>query len=113
MYRILVPAYLCALIPFVASCDRRPASQAPSTDYDKFVTVAAIDPALANRVGQILERAGIQCIIEGSVAYGVRVAPERELKAVSLLRADSAAEKYWIQFSSDNVGEQRDAADSR
>ncbi len=113
MYRILVPAYLCAFIPFVASCDRSPSSQAPPPDYDKFVAVAAIDPALANRVGQVLERAGIQCIIEGSVVYGVQVAPESESKAVSLLRADSAAEKYWIQFSSDNVGEPSNAADSR
>ena len=68
-------------------------------DYDKFVPIAAIDLAAVGHVSQFLERNGIETIIEGSVVYGVSVAPDQELRARSLLRADSAAAKYWIEFN--------------
>lgn len=68
-------------------------------DYDKFVPIAAIDPATADHVSQFLEQNGIETIIEGSVVYGVSVAPDQESRARSLLQADSAAGKYWIQFN--------------
>ena len=64
----------------------------------EFVSIAAIDPSCADHVRTVLERAGIESIIEGSVVYGVSVPPGEELRAVSLLRADSAAQQYWIQF---------------
>ena len=68
-------------------------------DYEKFVPIAAIDPASADHVSKLLERNGIETIIEGSVVYGVSVAPDHELRARSLLRTDSAAGKYWIQIN--------------
>ena len=98
MHRIIATVCLSLLALFVVSCARRPAAQAATPDYSKFVHVAAIDPKMADHVGQVLERAGIQSIIEGSVAYGVSVPPGSESRAASLLRADSAARKYWIQF---------------
>jgi hypothetical protein len=68
-------------------------------DYDKFVQIAVIgDPSYAGRVSSVLGRNGIEAIIEGSVVYGVSVPPGTELQAIQLLRADSAAQKYWIQF---------------
>ena len=62
------------------------------------VHVATIDPQDAGRVVRILERSGIQCLIEGSLVDSVSVAPSTQARAASLLRADSAAYKYWIQF---------------
>ena len=67
-------------------------------DYNKFVHVAVVDPMSAGRVSSVLGRNGIEAIIEGSVVYGVSVPPGTELQAIQLLRADSAAHKYWIQF---------------
>ena len=72
--------------------------RATTVDYSKFVSIAAISPESADHVLWILERAGIEPIIEGSVIYGVSVPPGAESRAISLLRADSAAQKYWIQF---------------
>ena len=98
MHRITATFLLSMLTLGVGSCAYQPLPQASSPDYSKFVHVAAIDSKMADHVGKVLERAGIQCIIEGSVAYGVSVPPGTESRATSLLRADSVVQKYWIQF---------------
>ncbi len=67
------------------------------TAWGQFVGIAVIDPSAANRVETLLQRNGIEPIIEGSVVYGVAVLPGQEQRALSLLRADAAAGGYWIQ----------------
>jgi hypothetical protein len=96
MHRIIVTV-LSSLAAFCfVSCTHQPTAQAP--DYSKFVHIAVIDPKAAEHVGQVLERAGIRSIIVGSRGYGVSVPPGTESRATSLLRADAASQKYWIQF---------------
>ena len=98
MHRIIATTCLSFLALLIVSCAHQPAVQAAIPDYSKFVHVAAIDPKMADHVGRVLQRAGIQSIIEGSVAYGVSVPLGSESRATSLLRTDSAARKYWVQF---------------
>jgi hypothetical protein len=98
MKRIIATVLLSLMTLGLGSCAHRPSPQAATPDYSKFVHVAVIDPKMAGHVGQVLERAGIQSIIEGSRGYGVSVPPDTEARAASLLRADSASQKYWIQF---------------
>jgi hypothetical protein len=64
----------------------------------EFVSIAVIDLSCADQVRGVLGRAGIESIIEGSVVYGVLVPVGAKSRAVSLLRADSAAHNYWIEF---------------
>jgi hypothetical protein len=64
----------------------------------KYVGVAAIDPKWAQHVQTLLERNGIPNIVEGSVAYGVSVPPDKKERAVELLQADVARHGYWARF---------------
>jgi hypothetical protein len=98
MQKIIATVLLSLLTLGVGSCAHQPSPQAATPDYSKFVHVAVIDPKMADHVDQVLKRAGIQPIIDGSVVYGVSVPPGTESRATSLLRADSASQKYWIRF---------------
>ena len=71
-------------------------------DDSELVPVAAIKEADSPQVEAVLEQAGIAATIdEGPVVYAVSVAPSDKSKALSVLRADSASQQYWIQFSDD------------
>ena len=63
-------------------------------DYNSFVSVGGIDPAKAEHVVTLLDSNGIPNIVEGSVVYGVSVAPSDKSKAIALLSADSKNEGY-------------------
>jgi hypothetical protein len=73
------------------------AARADVTPINAFVYIAVIDPKKAYRVMSVLEGSGIASIIEGSVVYGVSVPPSQESRAAALLRADAAAQGYWVQ----------------
>jgi hypothetical protein len=63
-----------------------------------FVQIAVIEMNCADRVTSVLHNNGIDPVIEGSIVYGVSVRPGEEQRALSLLRADDAANRYSIQF---------------
>jgi hypothetical protein len=72
-------------------------------EYSRFVCIASIkgDPELSSRLSAMFRKAGIIAVIEGSVAYGVSVAPANKASALELLRADTRAHDYPIQFYGD------------
>ncbi|MGD0899574.1 MAG: hypothetical protein ABR915_17225 [Thermoguttaceae bacterium] len=70
----------------------------PNEDYARYVHVGVIDPKQAGSVGKLLEDHGIPNIIEGSVAYGVSVPPEKKEGALELLKADAAKRNYWFKL---------------
>ena len=80
------------------SCSRTHTGAAAESDWDRFESIAAIDPNKADHVRAVLKQAGIESIIEGSVYYGVSVAPGKKGAAIELLKQDSARLKYLIQF---------------
>jgi len=55
------------------SCAQKQPTHTATYDYGKFVSVAAIstDAEVVKHVQTVLDRAGIQAVIEGSVVYGV------------------------------------------
>lgn len=95
-----IGGWLSFLRDMEQSAEPRPIEQSGhlTTPIGQFVPVAAIYPNYADRVSGLLERNGIESIIEGSVVYGVSVPRSQEARALSLLRADSAAKRYRVQF---------------
>ena len=77
----------------------------PDTLFDSiakvWVSVALIDGNDAERLTKLLDAAGIDNLIEGSVAYGVSVPKGLAEKAKAFLRQDAAAHDYWIEFVED------------
>lgn len=61
------------------------------------VTVGAVDPDKADHVIKLLKRHGIEAIVEGSVAYGVRVPKAKAQLIIKLLREESKREGYWFK----------------
>jgi hypothetical protein len=72
-------------------------------DPQSFVGVAAIDPAKAEHVTRLLEANGIPSVVEGSVVYGVSIPPSMKDKAITILKADSAKQGYYIKLSSSSL----------
>jgi hypothetical protein len=68
-------------------------------NYDTFVLIADIKPDQTEHVHDVLEAAGITSIIEGSRFDGISVSPEKRLAAIEILKNDSAAHNYTIEFS--------------
>jgi len=95
---ILAMALLCSCSHQRASSGVDPLS---GVAYSQFVGIAGIggDLQLVSRLAQMFQKAGITAIVEGSVVYGISVAPANKAHAIELLREDAAAHKYWIQFS--------------
>jgi hypothetical protein len=60
--------------------------------------MAAIDPAQADHVTKLLEANGIPNVVEGSVVYGVSIPPSMKDKALTILKADSDKQGYYIKF---------------
>jgi hypothetical protein len=67
-------------------------------DYNKYVHVAAVEPAWAEHVEAVLAKAGIPSVVEGSRVYGVRVPPGKKEQAVAILKADVAKHGYRAVF---------------
>ena len=108
MKSIRVIVTLCVVLLF-CSCDSRepvrtatssdaPASNAVVSDISKLVRIAAVKSRYAEHVTQVLKQAGIQPLVVGAESCLVLVPSGTESRAVSLLRADSASQKYQIQF---------------
>ena len=91
---------ILGLTCMMASCAHHDRHGGAGVDYSKFVFVATIsgDPDLASRLDHLLAKQGIGSIIEGSVVYGVQVAPDQREKAIKILKADSERQGYWIKF---------------
>lgn len=98
MQRIIATILLSILVLGVVSCVHQPLPRRVAADTSGFVYVAIVNPEMADHVDKVLKRSGIHAVIEGSVVYGVSVPSGSESRAASLLRADSAREKYWIRF---------------
>jgi hypothetical protein len=82
-----------------ASCAGRDRPNGPANrDYDKYVHVAAVEPAWAGHVQSLLEKGGIPSVVEGSRSYGVRVPPDKKEQAMTILRADAAKHGYRAVF---------------
>lgn len=75
---------------------RKPIAVEGNTVQD-MVIVGAVDPDKAGHVSKLLKRHGIEAIVEGSVAYGVRVPKAKAQLTVQLLGEDSKREGYWFQ----------------
>jgi len=98
MHRIIATVLLSLLTLGVGSCAHRPSSQAATPDYSKFVRVAEVESRSADHVERLLKQAGIQSWSLGAEVCLILVSPGTESQAASLLRADSASQKYWIRF---------------
>ena len=100
---------LLAVLAAVLLCScahQRPANRIDplsGVEYSRFVCIASIkgDPELSSRLSAMFWKAGITAVIEGSVAYGVSVAPANKVHALELLREDAKAHDYPIQFYGD------------
>jgi hypothetical protein len=66
----------------------------PIPDYDTFVSLGVIDPEWAGRVTRLLDQNGIPNVVEGSVMYGVSVAPADAERALGILAADVQQNQY-------------------
>jgi hypothetical protein len=66
----------------------------PIPDYDTFVSLGVIDPEWAEHVTRLLDQNGIPNVVEGSVMYGVSVAPADAERALGILAADVRRNKY-------------------
>jgi hypothetical protein len=62
------------------------------------VEVATIEFDAIDRVNALLEEHGIKSFIEGSIVYGVSVPSDQKSRALSLIRADAADRRYWVQL---------------
>lgn len=100
MKRILAAILLAALILGVGACAGRLPPKSAKVDPNNLIYVAVINPETADHVRDLLKRAGIQSVIEGSVVYGVAVPSGTESRAIAVLKSDSAKQKYWIRLSS-------------
>ena len=67
-------------------------------DYLDFVGVGLVDPEWAEHVTDMLHEHEIPNIVEGSVAYGISVAPGFEQRALTVLREDVATHGYWAEL---------------
>jgi len=67
-------------------------------DYNRFTPVASVDPQKADYVDALLRRHGIHSFTEGSVVYGVFVAPENRERTLRILREDSQKEHYQVWY---------------
>ena len=97
---------LLAMLVAVLLCScahQRPANGVDplsGVEYSRFVCIASIngDPELSSRLSAMFRKAGLTAVIEGSVAYGVSVAPANKVHALELLREDAGVHKYQIRF---------------
>ena len=69
-----------------------------SFSHDGLLYVCMIDPSRAEHVGSLLDDHGISAIIEGSVAYGVLVAPADAARVEELIRQDSEQHGHYAAF---------------
>lgn len=75
----------------------------PNAPHD-LVTIAMIggtDGDTRAIVEGVLAAAGIACVIEGSVVYGIEVARTDHARALALLRAEQQLAGRWIQYADD------------
>lgn len=106
-YRVIGLGILLSAFAFGGACENpasAPAKQpaVPRADYESWVSIGVVggtDTKTQNRVRRILNASAIDCLIEGSVVYGVRVPPENRDRATTILKADAAENGYWIEFA--------------
>ena len=95
---IAIPTCFCACQP-LPSNRQGGAAVTGQVDQGSFVSIAAIIPSKANHVVALLDANGIPSIVEGSMVHGVYVAPGDKEEAITLLRADSEKEDYYLNES--------------
>lgn len=101
MKRSLSLVVLAASV-FLCACSSKTATPGRG-DPRSFVGIAAIDPAKAEHVTRLLESNGIPSVVEGSVVYGVAIPPSMKDKAITILKADSDKQGYYVKFSSSSL----------
>ena len=67
-------------------------------DHEKYVCIAAIDPAWAEHVHKLLDNSDIPNLVEGSIAYGVSVPPPKKDEALRILKEDVEKQGYWARL---------------
>lgn len=98
MHKTILTALFGVVALCFASCAQHRVAQTITPDYGKFVQIAVIVTEVGDQARQVLQSAGIQCIIEagagdGAGFAGVWVSPSMRTRAISLLRADSVVQK--------------------
>ena len=94
--RLAVLGFVVALC--LASCAQQHMAQILQPNKDGCVQVAVIATEVGHQAELVLQRAGVQCIVEagsGEAAYfsGVWVSKSAKHRAITLLRADPVVDK--------------------
>jgi hypothetical protein len=88
------------LVCGICSCAHQHPAATTSSDSIKFVVVAHLpDPGDGWRIGSVLEKAGIHCIIYGSNSSDIAVPTDERTKATLVLKQDAQVHKYEITFN--------------
>lgn len=72
-------------------------------DWKNIANISGTDRISDIHIGNLLESNDIDCVIEGSLLYGISVPPGKVEQATKLLRTDARKVGYYVWFGPDDV----------
>jgi hypothetical protein len=101
MKHFLIAILICVITTSCANSKETISTNEPIDDWSFVATVGGVDRITHTHVQSLLKRYGIECLIEGSVVYGISVPEKKYAQAVKLLKQDLKKRHYNITIHVD------------
>lgn len=96
MKHFLIAILICVITTSCANSKETISTNEPIDDWSFVAAVGGGDRITHTHVQSLLKRHGIECLIEGSVVYGVSVPKKNYDRAVEVLKEDLKIHRYSI-----------------
>lgn len=96
MKHFLIAILICVITTSCANSKETISTNEPSDDWSFVATVGSVDRITHTHVQSLLKLHGIECLIEGSVVYGISVPKKNYDRATEVLKEDLKIHQYII-----------------